>query len=185
MGHAQPVERARIGLAVHPEGGAWFTNGPYDQPGSTPFMGSIGVGVGFEMARHFEVEVGFAKVLSQSHAFAVVPGVDVVNVDIHAGVLWRSLLRYRYLERGSGFVAGAGSATMIGGDFGTVPLLQVELGLERRAASGFYLRAVYQIMEPLVTREWPDPSRCIAGCPLRLDPGKPMFGPQVAVGYVF
>jgi len=184
MGHAQSVEPARMGLAVHPEGGMWLNFGPKEQPGGTPVMGSIGVGAGFDIARHFEAGVELAKVLSQSRAFVDGPGGDPVIADVNAGWLVGGLLHYRYPERGLAFVVGAGSALIAGGDFGTVPLLQIELGIEYRAPSGFYLLWVTQMMTPLVTREWP-PSRCYYACPLRLDPGQPMFGPHVAVGLLF
>jgi hypothetical protein len=75
----------------------------------------------------------------------------------------------------------------MGGDFGTVPLLDVEVGFELRAQSGFYLLAVSQAMEPLVvSRRHPDPSRCISSdCPLRFEPGQPVIGARVAAGFVF
>jgi len=87
------------------------------------------------------------------------------------------LVHLRVGERALHAVLGAGPALVFSGNYGTVPLLQIEGGIELRARSGFYLLAVLQGVEPLVSsRDEIAAGRCVTGdCPSRFQPGLPCW----------
>jgi hypothetical protein len=182
---AEAEPRARIGIAVHPEVGFALPLGG-GKSDSSPALAALGAGVGYEIGRHLEIEASIAKLMPGSRAVAASSGNGTDFVHIDPGLMWRGLVRYRRGENG-GLVLGAGPGLITSGNFGTVPLLAAEAGYELRAASGFYLLAAAQFIEPLSASATDvDGSRCFtSGCPSKFDPAKPVVGSRVAVGLVF
>jgi hypothetical protein len=182
---AQTLEApsAGIGIAVHPQFG--FALPSRGGPGN-PGYASYGAGLGYDLTRRLALDVGFERGLGGSRLINA-PGGGVQDFETNIGYLARALVHRRVGERALHVVLGAGPALVFSGNYGTVPLLQIEGGLELRARSGFYLLAVLQGVEPLVSsRDEIAAGRCVTGdCPSRFQPGLPLLGSRLAAGYVF
>jgi hypothetical protein len=190
MAEAEPGERPRIGLAVHPEVGFALTaggNGGGGGANGTPAIADFGVGVGYEVKPRFELELAILKCVDSTREVLDPSGKFNDSLPTTVGTLWRLLAHYHSARPGAGAVIGIGPAVATGGNFGTVPLLDVEGGFELRSRAGLYLAVVMQVIEPLmVSRPEVDPSRCITGdCPSRFDPAHPVGGYRFAMGFIF
>jgi len=183
--HAQPVEEPRIGIALHPEFGFALPGPGSGSPGN-PGYAAYGVSAGYDLTPRLTIDLGFQRGLSGKR-LVMAPAGGVEDFDSNIGYLGRALLHLRVGERALHAVLGGGPALVFAGGYGTVPLIQLEGGLELRARSGFYLLGVLQALAPLASsRVEIAAGRCVtADCPSRFQAGAPLMGSRVAAGYVF
>ena len=176
-------ETRHVGVAVHGEVGFLLPppNGSAAQPNSTPGIASAGLGVGYDIRPTIEVEAAVSTTGSSSRA------TKGANGTIDYGTIIRTLLHWHGRQTGFGPLLGAGPAVITGGNFGAVPLLHVEGGVEFRPPAGFYFAAAWQLVEPLMTsRPDIDPAQCVTSdCPSRFNPRDPIYGLRMALGFSF
>ena len=182
----EPAVRTRVGLAVHTEVGLALLTPNAEGGGGTPAMAGYGIGVGYDAAPHLSIETTLSRTMPGSRA-VVAPGGGPEFFETTVGTLWRSLVHDRVRGDGSSWLVGAGPTLVFGGNYGTVPLLHLEVGYEWRTRWGLTLLLAGQAMEPLATsRPEIDPARCYtADCPSRFDPSQPVLGSRAALGFVF
>lgn len=183
VARAEPGERRRLGLAVHPEVGFLLrppSGGPV-KANSTPGIASAGLGVGYDVGRSIEVE----GTISTTGASSIATKGASATIDY--GTIIRALVHWHARETGWSPLVSAGPAVITGGNFGTVPLLHVEGGIELRSQGGFYFAVALQVVEPLDTsRPEIDPAQCVTSdCPSRFNPHDPIAGVRATVGFRF
>ena len=180
---AERGEMRRVGLAIHPEIGFLLPSpsGGAVKANSTPAIASVGLGVGYDIRRRVEVEGTISTTASSTRATKGASGA----VDV--GTIVRALVRWHQHETGWSPLVSAGPAVITGGNFGTVPLLHVEGGIELRSQVGFYFATAMQLVEPLVTsRPDIDPAQCVTSdCPSRFNPHDPIIGVRMTAGFRF
>jgi hypothetical protein len=174
-------------LAIHLGGGFALpagTSGPEQNPG----WAELETGLGYLVSPRLELEAGAAWTVPGSRLVRSTPGGAAQSTDLWSvGGLARGLLRVRLLEGNWHPIFAAGPVLAFGGDFGVVPLGQLEAGLEWRGSSGIYLLTALRAYLPM-KRSRPDlePDRCLTGdCPSRFQPGRPILGSRIALGYCF
>ncbi|HXU65276.1 MAG TPA: hypothetical protein VN962_26435, partial [Polyangia bacterium] len=180
---AQPGGAEQVGIAVHPEAGFLLPlAGRTTGANSTPGIASLGLGVGYDVRPRIEVEATVSTTASASIATR-----DGGGRAVDQGTILRALVHWHARASGLSPLLGAGPALMLGGTFGTVPLLHLEGGVQLRARRGFYVAAAIQLVEPLMTsRTEIDPAQCVtADCPARFNPGDPIVGMRAALGFAF
>lgn len=182
---AEPQTASRIGVAVHPEFGFALSTGDSGAPGN-PGFAAFGVSGGYDVTPRLAIDGGFQRGLTGKRV-VIAPAGGMQDFESSIGYLGRALLHLRVGERAQHAVFGAGPALVFAGSYGTVPLLQLEGGLELCARSGFYLLAVWQGMAPLASsRAEIAAGRCVTrDCPSRFRAGRPLVGARIAAGYVF
>jgi hypothetical protein len=180
---SEPAGPSPVGLAVHPELGFLLPSPDENsgKPNSTPGIASVGLGVGYDVLPNVEVEATVAITASSSRA------TKGANGTVDDGTIIRAVVHWHREQPGLGPLLGAGPAMITGGNFGTVPLLHVEGGLEARSRGGGYFAAAFQLVEPLDTsRPDIDPTQCVTSdCPSRFNPHNPIAGMRVALGFWF
>jgi hypothetical protein len=191
---AQPAAQAPSlavtrSMTVHLGGGFALPTGTSGRE-TNPGWAELETGVGYLLSPRLELEVGGAWTLPGSRQVRSQPGGaagESTDLSTRVGGLARGLLRVRLLEGSWHPVLAAGPALAFGGDFGVVPLGQLEAGIEWRGSSGLYLLAALRAYLPMKrSRSEFEPDRCLTmDCPSRFQPGRPILGSRLAVGLSF
>jgi hypothetical protein len=179
----------RGGIAIHPEVGfALPLPSGSDRTGNgrTPGIYHFGLSVGYQLTQRYEVELGLGYAGAGQRAALPVPGDPRREIATPPGVFIRGLGRAGFGLPWLRAVVGAGP-TMFVGDYGVVPLVDLEAGVELRARRGPYLLIAYEVLEPIIfSRKEFDPARCVTDdCPSRFNPADPIAGIRVAGGISF
>jgi hypothetical protein len=176
-------------LAVHLGGGFALPTGTSGRE-KNPGWAELETGIGYLLSPRLELEAGAAWTLPGSRQVRSQPGGGAeqgTDLSTSVGGLGRALLRVRLLDGAWHPMLAAGPALAFGGDFGVVPLGQLEGGIEWRGASGLYLVAALRTYLPMKrSRPEIEPDRCLTmDCPSRFQPGRPILGSRLALGFCF
>jgi hypothetical protein len=175
-------------LAVHVGGGFALPAGTSSGPEQNPGWAELETGVGYLLSPRLELEAGAAWTPPGSRLVRSAPGANqTTEQSAGVGGLARGLLRLRLLEGNWHPILAAGPAFVFGGDFGVVPLGQLEVGVEWRGSSGLFLLTAVRAYLPMKrSRLDIEPDRCLTGdCPSRFRPGRPIVGSRLALGFSF
>jgi len=155
---------------------------------TTPTILSGGLGAGYELSRRFELDLTVESCVAGTRAVMPAPAGGLTSRTTTPGTLIRGLgqLRLGSWPRLHALLA-AGPALFVAGNFGTVPVLDLEAGLEFHARLGLYFLLAYELMEPVLrSRPEFDPAICVTDdCPSRFNPAYPIFGMRLALGLSF
>jgi hypothetical protein len=175
-------------MTVHLGGGVALPTGTSGRD-KNPGWAELESGIGYLLSPRLELEAGGAWTLPGSRQVQSQPGGAGQPTDLSTSVggLARALLRVRLLEGSWRPMLAAGPALAFGGDFGVVPLGQLEGGIEWRGSSGLYLAAALRAYLPMKrSRPEVEPDRCLTmDCPSRFQPGRPILGSRLALGLSF
>ena len=174
-------------LAVHLGGGFALPTGTSGRE-KNPGWAELETGIGYLLSPRLELEAGGAWTLPGSRQVRSQPGGgQATDLSTSVGGLARALLRVRLLDGAWHPMLAAGPALAFGGDFGVVPLGQIEGGIEWRGSSGLYLLAALRAYLPMKrSRPEIEPDRCLTmDCPSRFQPGRPILGSRLALGLCF
>jgi hypothetical protein len=153
----------------------------------SPGYGDVGIEVGRWLNSSVGAQARLSRGLAGSRLVRSATSNAVEEAQFTVGTLAELLGRVR-LGRGNIYaIGGAGPAVIFAGDYGVVPLIDGEGGIEVRTSTGLTFTAKFQGGIPLRTSAPEiDPSRCITpDCPSRFQAGRLVLGSALAVGYAF
>jgi hypothetical protein len=184
-----PSLAATRSMTVHLGGGFALPTGTAGRE-KNPGWAEVETGIGYLLSPRLELEAGGAWTLPGSRQVQSQPGsgpAQATDLSTSVGGLARALLRVRLLDGAWHPMLAAGPALAFGGDFGMVPLGQLEAGVEWRGSSGLYLLAALRAYLPMKrSRPEIEPDRCLTrDCPSRFQPGRPILGSRLALGFSF
>lgn len=171
--------------AVQVGGGFALPFGDSSAEGNPGWL-DLELSAGRQIARRLDLEVGLAWAPAGSRLVRTAAGTGEETFETGVGALTRALVRLWLLEGTWRPVLAAGPALAFGGQFGTVPLAQLEGGIELRHPTGLCLLAALRGYVPLSrSRTDIESGRCLTSdCPSRLHPGL-ILGSRVAAGFAF